>query len=278
VARAGGRKRRRRWRFAGAVHDANGLAGRVAIARSVLECADTSAHSIIGAGRFLDPFRKLWNDRLKKGEAMKTTNQNENDTMTNGGRSPKIDAYLRKAKKWQPELAKLRTILLGCQLTEDLKWGKPCYAYQKHNVLVILPLKEHCALLFFKGGLLKDTHGILIKAGENTVAGRQIRLTSVRQIAEMETVLKGYIQQAIDVDKAGLKVQVKKVSELKIPEEFQNKLAENRALKSAFDGLTPGRQRGYIFYFSGAKQSQTRASRVEKCLPQIFKGKGLDDR
>jgi len=191
--------------------------------------------------------------------------------------NPKVDAYFSNAKKWQKELRKLRRILLDCQLTEELKWGKPCYAFDNRNMIVILPLKEHCALLFFKGALLKDPNGILIKAGENTEAGRQIRFTNIREIVEMEAVLKAYIHEAIEVEKAGLKVNFKKITELKIPEEFQKQLDEIPALKTAFDALTPGRQRGYIFYFSAPKQSKTRKSRVEKCMQQILDGKGLND-
>jgi uncharacterized protein YdeI (YjbR/CyaY-like superfamily) len=191
--------------------------------------------------------------------------------------NPKVDAYFSNAKKWRQELQKLRRILVDCQLTEELKWGKPCYAFDKRNMIVILPLKEYCALLFFKGALLKDSNDILIKPGENTEAGRQIRFTNIREIVEMETVLKAYIHEAIAVEKAGLKVNFKKISELKIPEEFQKKLDEIPALKTAFDALTPGRQRGYIFYFSAPKQSKTRGSRVEKCMPQILDGKGLYD-
>jgi uncharacterized protein YdeI (YjbR/CyaY-like superfamily) len=191
--------------------------------------------------------------------------------------NPKVDVYLSNAKKWREELQKLRMIFLDCQLTEELKWGKPCYAFQKRNIVIILPLKEHCALLFFKGALLNDANGILIKAGENTEAGRQIRFTNVREIVQMETVLKAYIYQAIEVEKAGLKVSSKKITELIIPEEFQNKLDEVPALKTAFEALTPGRQRAYIFYFSAPKQSKTRESRVEKCMQQILNGKGLND-
>jgi uncharacterized protein YdeI (YjbR/CyaY-like superfamily) len=197
--------------------------------------------------------------------------------MTKSRMNPKVDAYLRKATKWQEELEKLRMILLDCQLTEELKWGKPCYAFQKGNIIVILPLKEHCALLFFKGGLLNDANGILIKPGENTEAGRQIRFTNVREIVEMETILKAYIYEAIEVEKAGLKVNFKKITEFIIPEEAQNKLDEIPALKTAFDALTPGRQRAYVFYFSAPKQSKTRESRVEKCMQQILNGKGLND-
>ncbi len=197
--------------------------------------------------------------------------------MTKSKMNPKVDEYLAKSKKWQKELDKLRTILLSCQLTEELKWGKPCYTFQKGNIVVILSLKAYCALLFFKGALLNDANGILVKAGENTEAGRQIRFTNVREIAEIETILKAYIHQAIEVEKAGLKVITKKFTELKIPEEFQNKLDKISALRTAFEALTPGRQRTYIFYFSAPKQSKTRESRVEKWMPQILNGKGLND-
>jgi uncharacterized protein YdeI (YjbR/CyaY-like superfamily) len=192
--------------------------------------------------------------------------------------NPKIDAYLSKAKKWRKEMDKLRGIFLGCQLTEELKWGKPCYTFQESNVVVILPLKEYCALLFCKGALLKDTHGILIKAGENTQAARQIRLTHLREIVEKEPILKAYIQQAIEAEKAGLEVVYKKTADFQIPEEFQKKLNAVPTLKTAFAALTPGRQRGYLLYFSAAKQSKTRESRIEKCMPQILKRKGLNDR
>jgi uncharacterized protein YdeI (YjbR/CyaY-like superfamily) len=197
--------------------------------------------------------------------------------MTKSRMNPDVDVYLSKAKKWQEELAKLRMIILDCQLTEELKWGKPCYTFQKRNIVVMLPLKKHCALLFFKGGLLKEANGILIKAGENTEAGRQIRFTNFREIVERETILKACIYEAIEVEKAGLKVNVKKVTELVIPEEFEKKLDEIPALKTAFEALTPGRQRAYIFYFSAPKQSKTRESRVEKCMQQILNGKGLND-
>jgi uncharacterized protein YdeI (YjbR/CyaY-like superfamily) len=197
--------------------------------------------------------------------------------MTKSRMNPDVDVYLSKAKKWQEELAKLRMIILDCQLTEELKWGKPCYTFQKRNIVVMLPLKEHCALLFFKGALLKEANGILIKPGENTEAGRQIRFTNVREIVERETILKACIYEAIEVEKAGLKVNVKKVTELVIPEEFQKKLDEIPGLKTAFEALTPGRQRAYIFYFSAPKQSKTRESRVEKCMQQILNGKGLND-
>jgi uncharacterized protein YdeI (YjbR/CyaY-like superfamily) len=198
--------------------------------------------------------------------------------MTETRTNPKVDLYLGKAKKWQEELEKLRTILLDCPLTEELKWGKPCYTFQKGNVIIILALKESCTLLFCKGALLKDAKGILIKPGENTQAARQMRFTSLREIVQMETTLKGYIDEAIEVEKAGLEVTYKKITELRVPEELQNKLAAIPALKAAFAALTPGRQRAYFIYFSAPKQSKTRQSRVEKCMPQILQGKGLNDR
>src|SRR6058998_444664 len=191
--------------------------------------------------------------------------------------NPKVDEYLRKAKKWQKEMEKLRMIILDCGLTEELKWGCPCYTFQKSNIVLIHGFKEYCALLFMKGALLKDPKGILIQQTENVQAARQIRFTNVREIVEVEPILKAFISEAIEVEKAGLEVNYKKTAEFKIPEEFQNKLDKIPALKTAFDALTPGRQRGYILYFSGAKQSKTRASRVKKCMPQILKGKGLND-
>ena len=191
--------------------------------------------------------------------------------------NPKVDAYLSKAKKWREEMGKLRRIVLDCQLTEELKWGKPCYTFQESNIVLIIGFKEYCALLFCKGALLNDAHGILIKAGENTQAARQIRFTNVREIVQMEPILKAYFHEAIEAEKAGLKVNFKKNTELIFPEEFQNKLDENRALKTAFAALTPGRQRAYNLYFSAAKQSKTRESRIEKYIQQILNGKGLDD-
>ena len=191
--------------------------------------------------------------------------------------NPKVDMFLSKAKQWQKEMKKLRTIILDCQLTEELKWGKPCYTFQENNIVLIHGFKEYCALLFFKGALLTDANGILIKQTENTQAARQIRFTNIREIVEMEPILKAYINEAIAVEKAGLKVNFKKTTEFNIPEEFQNKLDEIPALKTAFDALTPGRQRSYILYFSAAKQSKTRELRVEKCMQQILNGKGLSD-
>jgi uncharacterized protein YdeI (YjbR/CyaY-like superfamily) len=192
--------------------------------------------------------------------------------------NPKVDEFLSKAQKWQEAFKKLRMILLDCQLTEELKWGVPCYTFQKSNVVLIHGFKEYCALLFVKGALLKDAEGILITQTENVQAARQIRFTNVREIVEMEPILKAYIQEAIEVEKSGLKVNFKKTTEYKIPEEFQNKLDEIPALKTAFEALTPGRQRAYLLHFSQPKQSKTRESRVEKCMPQILNGKGLNDR
>ncbi len=171
----------------------------------------------------------------------------------------------------------LRKILLACELTEELKWGKPCYTFQEGNVVILLPLKEYCALLFCKGALLKDVHGLLIKPGENTQAARQIRFTHAGEISGRETILKGYVQQAVEVEKSGREVIYKTTADFKIPEELQNKLDDAPAFKTAFQALTPGRQRGYIIYFSAPKQSQTRQARIEKCRAQILKGKGLTD-
>jgi uncharacterized protein YdeI (YjbR/CyaY-like superfamily) len=191
--------------------------------------------------------------------------------------NPKVDVCFSKARRWQKELKKLRTIVLDCGLAEELKWGQPCYTFENKNVVLIHGFKEYCALLFFKGALLKDPKGVLIQQTPNVQAGRQIRFTHLRQIVEMAPVLKAYIREAIEVEKAGLKVRHKETSEFDVPEEFQRKLDDIPALRDAFDALTPGRQRAYLFYFSAAKQSKTRASRVEKCMPQILKGKGLND-
>ncbi len=195
--------------------------------------------------------------------------------MTKNGMNPKVDFFFSKAKQWQEEFGKLRRIILDCGLTEELRWGKPCYTVEKKNIVLIHGFKEYCALLFFKGALLKDPKGILVQQTENVQGARQIRFTQVREI--VEPVLKAYIREAIEVEKAGLEVPYKKTSEFKVPEEFQNKLDGMPALKTAFKGLTPGRQRGYLLYFSGAKQAKTREARVEKCMGQILKGKGLDD-
>jgi uncharacterized protein YdeI (YjbR/CyaY-like superfamily) len=191
--------------------------------------------------------------------------------------SSKVDGFFTKAKKWREEFERLRMVCLDCGLTEELKWGKPCYTYQKSNIALIHGFKDYCALLFFKGALLKDPEGILVQQTENVQAARQIRFTNVREIVEMEPILKACIREAIEVEKAGLEVSYKKTSEFVIPEEFQNRLNQVPALKKAFDALTPGRQRGYILYFSAAKQSKTREARVEKCVQQILHGKGLND-
>jgi uncharacterized protein YdeI (YjbR/CyaY-like superfamily) len=191
--------------------------------------------------------------------------------------NPKVDFYFSKAKKWQEELEKLRMIVLDCQLTEELKWGVPCYTFQKSNIVLIHVFKEYCAVLFFKGALLTDANGILIQQTKNTQAARQIRFTNPQEIVEMEPILKAYIYEAIEVEKAGLKVDFKKNTDLIFPVEFQNKLDENPALKAAFEALTPGRQNAYNLYFSAPKQSKTRESRVEKCMQQILSGKGLND-
>lgn len=191
--------------------------------------------------------------------------------------NPKVDWYFNKAEKWQTEIQLLRKIVLDCGLTEELKWGVPCYTSGKTNIVLIHVFKDYCALLFFKGALLKDANGILIRQTEHVQAARQVRFTDAGQIAKMATLLKAYIHEAIEVEKAGLKVELKKTTEFEIPEEFQNKLEESPALKRAFESLTPGRQRGYLLYFSAPKQSKTRASRVEKYMPAILHGKGLHD-
>ena len=191
--------------------------------------------------------------------------------------NPNVDFYFSKSKEWQEEMVKLRTIALDCLLTEELKWGCPCYKFQENNIVLIHEFKDYCAFLFFKGALLSDTHGILIQQTENVQAARQIRFTNLVEIIELETILKTYIYEAIEVEKAGLKVELKKPSDFKIAEEFQNKLDENPDFKTAFYALTPGRQRGYLLHFSEPKQSKTREARVEKCMQQIFDGKGLND-
>ena len=191
-------------------------------------------------------------------------------------RNPKVDAYLSKTTKWQEEMKRLRTIILACGLTEELKWGKPCYSFQQSNIVILQGFKEFCALLFAKGALLKDANGILKKPGEHTQAARRIPFTNVREIVEMEPILKAYIREAIAAEKAGLEVKFKTNPE-PVPEELQNKLDKIPALKTAFAALTPGRQRGYILYFSAPKQSKTRESRVEKCMQQILNGRGLTD-
>ena len=191
--------------------------------------------------------------------------------------NPKVDFFFNKASKWQEEYKQLRMIVLECGLEEELKWGVPCYTFQKSNKVLIHGFKEYCALLFHKGALLKDTNGVLIQQTENVQATRQIRFTNILEIIEMDTILRAHIHEAIEVEKSGLKVEYKKSTEFKISEEFQNKLDEIPALKVAFDALTPGRQRAYLLYFYAPKQSKTRESRVEKYMQQILNGKGLDD-
>jgi uncharacterized protein YdeI (YjbR/CyaY-like superfamily) len=191
--------------------------------------------------------------------------------------NPKVDWYFNKAEKWQKELAQLRTIILDCGLTEELKWGVPCYTFQKSNIVLIHDFKEYCAILFHKGVLLNDTNGILIQQTENVQSARQIRFTNLRQIIELEPILKTYIYEAVEVEKAGLKVELKKPTEFKMAEAFQVKLTEMPALKVAFETLTPGRQRAYLLHFSAPKQAKTQEARVEKCIPQILDGKGLLD-
>jgi uncharacterized protein YdeI (YjbR/CyaY-like superfamily) len=191
--------------------------------------------------------------------------------------NPKVDFFFKKATKWQKEFQLLRTIVLDCGLTEELKWGQPCYTFEKANVVLIHGFKEYCAFLFFKGALLKDKKKILIQQTENVQAARQVRFTDDRDIMKLKATLKSYIYEAVEVEEAGLKVNFKKTTDFKIPEEFQTKLDKKPALKKAFAALTPGRQRAYIFYFSSAKQSKTRETRINKYVQQILAGKGMDD-
>ena len=194
------------------------------------------------------------------------------------GRCPLVNTPQCKVHNWDAELEKLRTIILDCGLDEELKWSIPCYTFEKSNILLLSAFNEYCAVSFFKGALLKDTNGILIQQTKNTQATRQLRFIDVRKIIEMESIVKAYIYEAVEVEKAGLKVEFKKTSEFKMPEEFRHKLDENPSLKTAFEALTPGRQRAYILYFSQPKQTKTRESRIERCLRQILIGKGLNDR
>ncbi len=191
--------------------------------------------------------------------------------------NPKVDVFLSRSKKWQEEFKKLRTIILDCGLTEEFKWMHPCYTFQESNVVLIHGFKEYCAILFIKGALLKDAKGVLIQQTENVQAGRQIRFTNVQEIVKLEPILKAYIHEATEVEKAGLKVELKKTADYKIPKELQNKLDENLALKEAFYALTPGRQRQYLYYFSQPKLSTTREARVEKYIDRILDGMGLND-
>lgn len=189
----------------------------------------------------------------------------------------KVDSYFNKATKWQEELKKLRSIIIDCGLQEELKWGNPCYMYQENNIVLLHGFKEYCAILFFKGSLLKDSESILIRQTENVQAGRQVRFTAVKDIIDIASTLKDYIHEAIEIEKAGLKVALKKTSEYDTPVEFQNKLNKIPGLKIAFESLTPGRQRAYLFYFSQPKQSKTRDSRIEKHIQHILDGKGLNE-
>lgn len=197
--------------------------------------------------------------------------------MTTSRTNPKVDVWLSQEEKWREASEQLRAIILKFPLTEELKWNKPCYAFQDANVLIIQCFKEYCALMFCKGVLLKDAKGLLVKPGEHTQAGRQLRFTSAGEIASKKAVLKTYIQEAIAAEKAGLEVKFKKAGDFTIPDELRKKLDENAALKTAFKALTPGRQRAYAMYFSAPKQSQTREARIEKAVPQILKGMGLND-
>lgn len=191
--------------------------------------------------------------------------------------NPKVDWYFSKNEAWQKELEQLRSIVLDCGLTEELKWGCPCYLYQNSNVVLLHVFKEYCAVLFFKGALLNDANGVLIQQTENVQAARQMRFTNVKDVVKQKKLLKVYIYEAIEVEKAGLKVPLKKTTAFKMPEEFKTKLDKSKTLKKAFEALTPGRQRGYLLYFASAKQAKTREARIEKYIPQIMSGKGLDD-
>ncbi|GAA1374491.1 YdeI/OmpD-associated family protein [Peribacillus frigoritolerans] len=197
--------------------------------------------------------------------------------MTKSRTNPKVDEFLGKAKNWKEEYETLRNIVLDCELTEEFKWMHPCYTFENKNIVLIHGFKEYCALLFHKGALLQDAHGLLIQQTENVQGARQIRFTNVQEIVATESILKAYIHEAIEVEKAGLEVEFKKNEEFIIPEELHNKFDDIPALKTAFEALTPGRQRAYILYFSQAKQSKTRESRIEKCMQKILDGKGLKD-
>jgi uncharacterized protein YdeI (YjbR/CyaY-like superfamily) len=191
--------------------------------------------------------------------------------------NPKVDAFLTRAKQWRDEFTQLRRIVLDCQLTEEFKWGNPCYALENKNVVLMHGFKEYCALLFFKGALLKDAHGVLVQQTENVQATRQIRFTNTEQVLKLEPILKAHVLEAIEVEKTGLKVELKKTTEFAMPAEFQTQLDDLPNLKTAFYALTAGRQRAYLLHFSAPKQAKTREARVEKCMPQILMGKGLDD-
>ena len=197
--------------------------------------------------------------------------------MTPPKRNPKVDAFIANAKAWREELKRMRAILLDSELTEDFKWNQPCYTFQNKNVIVLGPMKDSCAFAFFKGALLKDPHGVLTRPGQHSQSTRWIKFTSMREIAEMKSVLQAYIREAIAIEKSGLKVKLKKTSDLKFPQEFQLMLDEFPELKKAFEALSPGRQRAYIYHFSAPKQSKTREARVQKLMPRILSGKGLLD-
>jgi uncharacterized protein YdeI (YjbR/CyaY-like superfamily) len=192
-------------------------------------------------------------------------------------KNPKVDFFFDKAKSWQSEYERLRTIVLSCELTEELKWGVPCYTFQKTNVVLIHGFKEYCALLFHKGVLLKDTEGIMIQQTENVQSARQMRFTDLKQIIDLEANIKAYIYEAIELERAGLKVELKKTTEFEMVSEFRDALDADSQLKEAFESLTPGRQRGYLLHFSQAKQAKTRLSRIETCTQNILIGKGLND-
>ncbi|RYY76236.1 MAG: hypothetical protein EOO52_01585 [Gammaproteobacteria bacterium] len=191
--------------------------------------------------------------------------------------NPKVDAFLNSAKKWREEFETLRAIILECDLTEDLKWGQPCYTLGKSNIVLIHGFKEYCALLFFKGALLPDTKSVLVQQTENVQAARQLRFTELNDMVKLKSTIKTYVKEAIKVEQSGATVEFKKTSEFAIPEEFQAQLAKSSKLKKAFEALTPGRQRAYLLHFASPKQSKTRESRIEKAMPQIFEGKGLND-
>ena len=191
--------------------------------------------------------------------------------------NPKVDSYISKVKKWQDELIQLRSIVLDCNLIEELKWGVPCYTFNGSNIVLIHAFKEYCALLFMKGALLADSNGILIQQTENVQSGRQIRFTSPKEIIDQENTLKAYIFEAIEVEKAGLKIEYKKTEDFAMPEEFKTVLNENQTVKTAFEALTPGRQKAYLLHFSSAKQAETRVARIEKNLDRILKGIGIND-
>lgn len=191
--------------------------------------------------------------------------------------NPKVDFYFTKAKQWKEAVEQLRMIILDCGLTEELKWGCPCYTLDGKNIVLIHDFKEYSAVLFFKGALLKDPKGVLVQQTKNVQSARQVRFTSVSEVLKLEPALRALIKEAIKAEKAGLKVELKQSDEFEMAEEFRSRLKKNASLKKAFEALTPGRQRGYLLYFSSAKQSKTREERVEKCAPQILRGKGLND-